>query len=120
MNKLISQRAALLFMVTALVVAILGILPLTPAQGAAILSITPITWDVIGLDSNNVNAGPDTFPVGARVCNTGDEPATNLVVTMSWDSANAYIDFVPGSYNTLTVAALPDGTCQDFYYNIRI
>ncbi len=63
MKKLISQRAALLFMVTALVVAILGILPLTPAQGAAILSITPITWDVIGLDSNNLAAGPDTFPV---------------------------------------------------------
>ena len=29
------------------------------------------TWNVIGLDSNNVNVGPNRFPVGARVCNTG-------------------------------------------------
>ncbi len=31
------------------------------------LTIKPTTWNVIGLDSNNVNTGPDTFQVGARV-----------------------------------------------------
>lgn len=32
----------------------------------------PITWNVIGLDSNTVNGGPNLLLVRARVCNTGD------------------------------------------------
>ena len=32
------------------------------------LTITPITWNVVGLDSNEVSVGPADFPVGARVC----------------------------------------------------
>ena len=31
----------------------------------------PLIWNVIGLDSNNVNVGPNDFPVGARTCNNG-------------------------------------------------
>ena len=53
----------------------------TSAFAAASLSIAPLTWNVIGLDSNNVNAGPNTFPVGARACNTGDAAATNTAAT---------------------------------------
>src|SRR5436190_9304555 len=43
-----------------------------PAMAAPSLTIAPITWGVIGLDSNDVTVGPNLFPVGARVCNTGD------------------------------------------------
>ena len=32
------------------------------------LTVTPITWNVIGLDSNGPQSGPQHFPVGARVC----------------------------------------------------
>jgi 3D (Asp-Asp-Asp) domain-containing protein len=35
----------------------------------ASLTITPVTWNVVGLDSNNVAVGPNVFPLGARVCN---------------------------------------------------
>lgn len=52
-----------------------------PVLAAASLTLSPITWNIIGLDSNNVNVGPNHFPVGARVCNTGDAPATNLTGT---------------------------------------
>src|SRR5881628_975075 len=49
-------------------------------SGAPALTVTPITWNVIGVDSNDpINSGPDTFMVGPRVCNTGDAPATNVV-----------------------------------------
>src|SRR5436309_1138266 len=37
---------------------------------AANLSIQPISWNVIGLDSNDVNAGPNRYLVAARVTNT--------------------------------------------------
>ena len=110
----------LILVIIVFIVGTLGLMSPTAAQGAAILTITPITWDVIGLDSNKPADGPDTFPVGARICNTGDEPAIDLIVAMVWDSTNTFINFVPGSYNTLTIPSLPNGTCRDFYYNIQI
>lgn len=87
---------------------------------AAALTITPITWNIIGLDSNNVNVGPNHFPVGARVCNTGDAIANNLSATLNWDSANSYIDIRPGTNSTLTLASLAAGTCADFYFEVEV
>jgi hypothetical protein len=48
------------------------------ASAQAQLTIRPTTWNVIGLDSNNVNVGPNTFQVGARVCNTGGTTLNNV------------------------------------------
>jgi LPXTG-site transpeptidase (sortase) family protein len=87
---------------------------------AANLTITPITWNVIGLDSNNVNVGPNHFPVGARVCNTGDVAATNLSATFIWDTSNSYINIRPGTSSTLTVSSLAAGSCTDFYFEVEI
>ena len=55
-----------------------------PAVAAADLTVTPLTWNVIGLDSNNVNVGPNDFPVGARVCNAGTD-ASNVLATFVWE-----------------------------------
>jgi hypothetical protein len=85
-----------------------------------VLTIIPITWGVVGLDSNNVNVGPNIFPVGARVCNTGDMPATNVASTFVWDSANALINVRTGSSSSLSIAALGAGACTDFYYEIEL
>src|SRR5688572_6067488 len=82
------------------------------------LTIQPTTWNVIGLDSNNVNAGPNTFPVGARVCNTGATAVTNVSGTFVWDSFNTYISLTGAS--TLNVPSLAAGTCIDFYYPVAI
>ena len=89
-----------------------------PASAAASLSITPITWNVIGLDSNQVNSGPATFASGARVCNTGDTTATNVTSDYLWDTANAYISST--GLTTLSVASLAAGACTDFYFNIAV
>jgi uncharacterized repeat protein (TIGR01451 family) len=95
----------------------------TPAFAAAILSISPLTWNVIGLDSNDVNVGPNDFPVGARVCNTGDAPATNVTSAFVWDSANALINLRPGTltdFNATPVPSLAPATCHDFYYEVQV
>jgi len=104
-----------------------------PAGAAAVLNIQPITWNVIGLDSNKVTDGPDLFQVGARVCNIGDQEATNVTVSFIRDGTlNPYIS--PVGSTVLTLASLPFGTgalppgntgplpanCADFYFNIRI
>jgi len=107
-------------------ITIIGILALawssiwqvTSAIAAPSLTIAPITWDVVGLDSNNVTTGPDTFMVGARVCNTGSTAATNVVSNFVWDSTSTYINLNGAS--TLSVASLAAGACTDFYYNVVI
>ncbi len=87
---------------------------------AAALTITPITWNTVGLDSNNVNVGPNLFPVGARVCNTGDATANNVTSSMIWDTTDAYIDFRLGSLTSLSVPSLAASECTDFYYEVEI
>ena len=93
------------------------------AHAAASLTVTPITWNVIGLDSNNVTVGPNDFPVGVRVCNTGDEPAANLSAKLVWDSSNPYIDTRPGTSDTLTLLSLSNTApnhCADFYFEVEV
>jgi hypothetical protein len=93
------------------------------ARAAATLTIEPITWNIIGLDSNDVNVGPNHFPVGARVCNTGDATATNVTATMVWDSSNAFINYRPGTNSTLsgyTIPATEPDTCVDFYFEVEV
>jgi uncharacterized repeat protein (TIGR01451 family) len=89
------------------------------AAGArAGITVTPTTWNVVGLDSNNVNAGPDTFQVGARTCNTGATAVTNLAANFVWDTSNANINLSGAS--TLNSQSLAAGACVDFYFQIVV
>ena len=89
------------------------------AQSAyAGLTITPVTWNVIGLDSNNTAVGPDTYQIGARVCNTGGAAVSNVVGTFVWDSTNIYINL--SGNNPITVSSLAAGACIDFYFPVTI
>lgn len=82
------------------------------------LTVQPTSWNVIGLDSNNTSAGPNTFPTGARVCNTGVAEVTNVSATFVWDSSNIYINLSgPSTFNVSSLAA---GACTDFYYAVTI
>ncbi|HEX3229654.1 MAG TPA: hypothetical protein VHQ95_11840, partial [Pyrinomonadaceae bacterium] len=82
------------------------------------LTITPVSWNVIGLDSNNPSAGPDTYQIGARACNTGGTAVTNLVGTFVWDSSNAFVN-LSGS-NPVNASSLNAGACVDFYFPVTI
>ncbi len=110
-------------------VSLLGALALfallaSPAHAQTTLSVEPITWDVIGLDSNKPDTGPSFFPVGVRVCNTGAASATNVVANFVWESANAHINTRPGTVTTLPVPPetldLAVGACTDFYYEVAV
>ncbi|HBX69961.1 MAG TPA: hypothetical protein DEH25_11450, partial [Chloroflexi bacterium] len=101
------------------------------ALAAAELTITPITWDIIGLDSNDETSGPNHFPVGARVCNVGDVDATNVTSTFVWDDNTnaAYIYERPLSLTeytgsnaiaTLTSDTTDNKNCVDFYYEVEV
>ena len=82
------------------------------------LSITPTTWNVIGLDSNKETDGPNVFPVGARVCNTSGAALNNVVANFVWDSSNIYLNITDTS--TLSTRSLAAGACVDYYFNVTV
>ena len=95
-----------------------GSLVLHAEAAFAALTITKNTWNVIGLDSNDVATGPNIFPVAAVVCNTGPSAATNLTTTFVWDSSNGLINLTgPATVNRGTLAA---GSCLPAYYWVAV
>jgi uncharacterized repeat protein (TIGR01451 family) len=114
----------------ALVGATLGIA--APAIAAPSLTITPIGWNVVGLDSNKVTVGPDQYLEGARVCNVGDTAATNVTATFVKDGGTNFISLIGAS--TITIPTLAAGStslapgstgsvpnnCYDFYFNTKV
>jgi uncharacterized repeat protein (TIGR01451 family) len=82
------------------------------------LTVTPTSWNVVGLDSNNPNIGPDTYQIGARVCNTGGTAVTNIVGDFVWDSSNVFINL--SGVSPLTVSSLAAGACVDLYFPVTI
>jgi len=93
---------------------VLAAIAASSAQAAATLTVTRITWDVIGLDSNKVTSGPNQFPVGMRVCNGGSSAATNTTATLTWDSTNQYISLLESP--AISIGTLAAGACADVYW----
>ena len=114
----------------------LGLLSALPpaAHAATSLTVTPITWDVIGLDSKNVNVGPGDFPVGARICNTGSGATSVTGINFVWDDgkglhtgdagADSFINLRDGIKSTLYSAASPlslaAGACSEAYFQVAV
>lgn len=112
------SRVASILLLGALVAGSLGVWA-SPAAAAATLTITPITWDVIGLDSNDVTTGPNRFPVGARVCNTGSSSATNVSATFAWTGAGTAALETDGP-TTIALGTLGASDCEDAYYSVLV
>ncbi|MGR9106062.1 MAG: beta strand repeat-containing protein [Gammaproteobacteria bacterium] len=91
---------------------------LIPLDAWAALTVMPLTWNIIGLDSNDPLTGPNDFPVGARVCS--DIDTTNVDVSLNFVSANAFINTRPGSLNTLNFASISGGNCVDAYFEVEV
>ena len=109
-----------------LLIALLAGMILQPqffAQAASSLTVTPITWNVIGLDSNNVNDGPNNFPIGVRACNPAASTTSvnNVSADFVWTTANANVDLRLGSLDPITPGVnLAPGDCYDFYFEVTI
>ncbi len=83
-------------------------------------SITPITWNVVGLDSNNVTVGPNVFPIGARICNNTGSATTGTTwqAKFNWVTTSSYITLT--SPSTLSVPSLAPGACQDVFHEVTV
>ena len=91
---------------------------LLPVTASATLTVSPITWNTLGLDSNSPASGPHNFPVGARVCS--DVATTNVAVNFVFDSANPNINLRAGSLSTINFASIGAGNCADAYFEVDV
>ena len=87
------------------------------ALSASAQTIAPITWNVVGLDSNDVNVGPNLFPVGTRVCNNTAATLTGYQTRFVWDTSSSYISVSP---EFISVPTLAPGACQDVFYQVAV
>ncbi len=99
---------------------IAGIIVFSAMPAAADLTVEPITWNIIGLDSSNVNVGPNQFPVGVRVHNTGTTNATNVVAAFVWDSTNTNINLYPSTPTTAAIGTIVGGSYKDAYFTVEV
>jgi hypothetical protein len=114
-----TRRARAVALVVAIGALAFGVYAASLNAAPGPLTVTPITWDVLGLDSNNVNVGPNVFPVGVRVCNTGSDPATNVVGTWAWKtSQNSFTGPADGA--TVSVGTMAAGSCRHVYFDVTI
>lgn len=85
---------------------------------AAAYTITPSTWNIVGLDSNSPAFGPNRFPVGAKICST--PAASDVVVDFTWDSSNPYVNLRPGSFTQITIPSIAAGACADAFFEVEV
>ncbi|MEE8471513.1 MAG: Ig-like domain-containing protein [Dehalococcoidia bacterium] len=93
----------------------------TPANAQASLSVQILSFDRIGIDANNPTVdGPDQSTVQARISNSGDQAATNVLVTFQWTSSNTYVNL--SSYETVikSLGDLGPGQQADVFWQIDI
>ena len=119
MRNLIRTRYVRPFLLVAIATVGLGVIAPSPNAAGGPLTVTAVTWDVVGLDSNNVNTGPNIFPVGVRVCNTGSDPVTNVVGTWAWKtSQNAFTG--PAEGTTVIVGTMAGGYCRQVFFEVTL
>ncbi|MHB8882890.1 MAG: beta strand repeat-containing protein, partial [Thermodesulfovibrionales bacterium] len=97
---------------------IVGLILPASALAAVDLTVTPLTWNVVGLDSNSPASGPNRFPVGVRVCSSA--ATADVTVNFVWDSSNANINLRPGSLSAITIPSLAAGGCSDAYFEVEV
>src|SRR5258706_7409334 len=116
LNKFFHSKAGMLIARAWLLALFFGVWGVQAAYAG--LTITPTTWNVVGIDSNNPSVGPDTFQIGGRICNTGGAAVTNVSASFIWDSSNTFINLTGPS--TLIRASLAAGACTDVYFSVVV
>lgn len=119
MFKRISFRHLAIILIFGVILAgILG--SSSPIHAATSLTIEPLTWNVIGLDSNSPTTGPKFFPVGARVCSPGAASDGDVTATFNWTSSSPYIGLRAGTASSINLGPLAADECADAYFEVEV
>lgn len=112
-------------LVTALIAMLVPLVLAAPAQAVTTLTAEIVSWQIVGLDSNDPTAAqPEFFMVQAKVTNTGAEPAPTTAANLSFgaptptDCGGPCIFLV--SPATYTIGTLAPGQTADAFWTIRV
>lgn len=87
--------------------------------GPVSLTVNRAGWNVVGLDSNTVTAGPNQFPQSVKICNTStDTAAAGVSATWGWTSTNALIS-LDGSA-TKTIGDIAANSCVTTWWTVTV
>lgn len=85
------------------------------------LEITKGSWDTAGLDSNNVNVGPNQTIIQFRVKNPDPiNTAHDVTANFAWTSTNTYINLAPGETAVKNIGDILPGETKDVFYLVEI
>jgi len=85
------------------------------------LEITKGSWDTAGLDSNNVNVGPNQTIIQFRVKNPDPiNTAHDVTANFAWTSTNTYINLAPGETTVKNIGDILPGETKDVFYLVEI
>ena len=89
---------------------VVAFLSFLPVVAQATLTVQPITWNIIGLDSNDPLTGPNTFPVGVRVRGSVTTPtgaAANGIEVFALDASGNRVAGATTHDGEFTVVVAP-------------
>jgi uncharacterized repeat protein (TIGR01451 family) len=84
------------------------------------LALTKGSWDIIGLDHNNVNQGPNQYVIQIHVTNNALTTANNVAGTLAWTTTNPYVYLAPGQSPTVFLGDLAPGETRDIFYLVEV
>ncbi|MGC9308630.1 MAG: hypothetical protein ACP5FL_07635, partial [Thermoplasmatota archaeon] len=125
-GRLSPQKIGKIIAVTALLIGTISIsaifIPqMTSGQGPTTLDVNIVSWDTIGIDSNNpTGEGPNCSLIQIRVSNTGSYNATNVTVAFTWTSSNTYVYLHPHESTTKNIGTIQNGKSKDVFFTICI
>ncbi len=122
------KKRLLSLMIVLAVLACLMPYAATPVKAQVSLTLVILSYDRIGIDSNNPNGtdsqgnpiGPDRSNIQARITNNGSEPATNVVVSFQWTTANTYVNLSPYETVVASLGNLNPGQQMDIFWLVEI
>ncbi|MGB9936924.1 MAG: DUF11 domain-containing protein [Methanobacterium sp.] len=78
------------------------------------------SWDIVGLDANNVSRGPNQFYIQLRVTNNGNTLINNVTGTLEWLNSNPYIQLAAGESIIKAIGSLAPGETKDLFYLVEV
>lgn len=85
------------------------------------LNVTLGSWNDTGLDSNNVNVGPNQTLVQVRVHNNDTTAAENVNVTFDWTGAiNPYLNLAANEVYVKNLGTIQPGEIKDAFFLVEI
>ncbi len=113
------KRGVYLVLAIAINLAVIWLLfsPLRASGQAPSLSFRDPTWEIIGLDQGRAVFGPQSYLVGANLCNNGGESGA-ITATLDLEPGSGTIQ--PSGPTSLSIPSLAADECTGVYYNVDI